>query len=232
MESEILTPFACLAIARRAGPDLTDGTDCIEEITGKCVAGGDAHFDQQVPTEKLTRSVGNSDDVKRKCVSVQGQEGPPGGDITSGRVALESNRMILCDCNLSQGWLYTTQDGGNAIKRAMNFIRTTASFTRGKQNAADAAICSIIHHAELFLTVPYSMVSATKDRESLICRMLTSKCPGLGDIVDDGAYVNTAICDRGSRSILEAISERIHILIAKRDSIEVYTIKIGCFSML
>ena len=65
------------------------------------------------------------------------------------------------------------------------------------------------------------MVSATKDGESLICRMLTSTCPRLGDIVDDGAYVNTAICDRGWRSILEAISERIRILIAERDSVEV-----------
>ena len=37
LESEILTPFTCLAIARRAGPDLADGNDCKEEITGKCV---------------------------------------------------------------------------------------------------------------------------------------------------------------------------------------------------
>ena len=30
--------------------------------------GGHADFDQQAPTERLTRSVGSSDDVRRKCV--------------------------------------------------------------------------------------------------------------------------------------------------------------------
>lgn len=143
-------------------------------------------------------------------------------DANSERAGLSSHLATACDCAFFLGWLYTMRGDGNSMKRAMSVVRSGAPFTRTASFVEEGSVRTVYHHVGLLLAVGDSMASSSKEGEYLLCRMLTAKCPRLENILQSESKCG-GDRDLGWRSMLEAVSVRCQMLLARGESVHVYT---------